>query len=96
MYVGLTLAGLAILGFSPAHAFFDFEGWEKKYNELLAEYTEVKKEIESLKKQYQDSQNEIDSLNRDIRNLKAESAHWENQTQHYYGMATEKTTSIMI
>ena len=76
---------------NTAYAFWDFGGWEKKYNLLFGENEELKNDVKRLelemskilelnKKQL----DKIDILTDKIFNLEENSRHWEDQTYEYY------------
>ncbi len=76
---------------TPAYAFWDFGGWEKKYNLLFDENEELKNEIERLElkvskilKLYDTQKHKIDVLNNEVSNLESKSTHWKDQTYEYY------------
>ena len=89
--LGVILSIVILSSGISAYAFFDFGGWEKKYNLLFDENKELKNEIEKLEleiskilKLYDTQKHKIDVLNNDVSNLEHESAHWEDQTYEYY------------
>ena len=76
---------------NTADAFWDFGGYEKKYDLLFKENKELKNEIERLElkvskilKLYDTQKHKIDVLNNDVSNLEKTSAHWKDQTYEYY------------
>jgi len=90
-----ALAVLAPVVFSsallPAHAFWDFGGWESKYNELLAENEELKNEISDLKSEilritelYEASLGDIMALKSEVSSLKAENSRLSEQNRDYH------------
>ena len=89
--ITLTIASCLILSSAnTAYAFFDFGGWEKKYNQIMIENDELKSEISKLEseiskllKLYDKQSDKINILNNDISSLEDNATDWRAQALDY-------------